>query len=92
MGCPAAVEQLCPAAESERRCPEVRVYLQRFVAMEPLMLRQHAARPLAAAIMQHEGDSWNTENVNLMLPTLWFGRETGPHAKNKEKRAEEEER
>jgi hypothetical protein len=97
MGCPAAVEQLCPAAnatESEQRCPEVRVYLQRFVATEPLvfpalMLRQHVARRLAAAVMQLEGDAWNTENVNLMLPALWFGRETGPHAQNKEKRAED---
>ena len=62
--------------------------------MEPLMLRQHAAHCLAAAVMQHEGDCWKTENINLLLPALWFGRETGqPHvAIDKEKEEEKEER
>ena len=52
-------------------------YLKRFVGSEPMTLRQHAARRLAAAIMQHDGDGWSTGNVavSLTLPNNWFRRE-----------------
>jgi hypothetical protein len=52
-------------------------YLKRFVGSEPMTLRQHAARRLAAAIMQHDGDGWSTGNVavSLTLPNNWFRQE-----------------
>jgi hypothetical protein len=44
-----------------------------------MTLRQHAARKLAVAVMQHEGGGWLTRPENLLtLPKTWFGRDDEP--------------
>jgi len=55
---------------------ELREYLRRFATCEPMTLRQHAARRLAAVVMKHEGEGWSTRpELPLTLPKTWFGRD-----------------
>ncbi len=58
---------------------ELREYILRFATCDPMMLRQHAARRLAAAMMKHEGEGWSTRPENLLtMPKTWFGRDEHP--------------
>jgi len=71
---------------------ELREYIRRFCTCNPMTLRQHAARKLAVAVMQHEGEGWSTRpGQPLTLPKTWFGREERcrrpPHPEEEEEEA-----
>ena len=71
---------------------ELREYLRRFATCEPMTLRQHAARRLAAVVMKHEGEGWSTRpELPLTLPKTWFGRDERCRRREEEETEEEEE-
>jgi len=71
---------------------ELREYLRRFATCEPMTLRQHAARRLAAVVMKHEGEGWSTRpELPPTLPKTWFGRDERCRRREEEEEETEEE-